>query len=269
MITINKEICTGCGLCVDDCFTSDIELSDGTAQSKGKFCIECGHCFAICPENAITLEGFPTLDIVEVDDNNRGNPDVLLHRMKTRRSIRSFTDEHVSSSDLQKILDMGKYSPKAGNIQNVSYVVIEENIPYVRKLAVESLYGISDLTEEQKKIQNMTYYAEKWKKMYENLNVPDAPDLLFCNAPLVIVIFSPSDINACIAAAHMESMVYTLGLGMFYSGFMTRAVNASPALKKYFAVDESSTARASLVIGHPAVHYRRSVPKKEPLIIYR
>lgn len=269
MITINREICSGCGLCVNDCFTNDIELSGGAAQSKGRFCIECGHCFAICPENAITLEGFPSSDIIDVNDNDRDNPDILLRRMKTRRTIRSFTNDRVSPQDLQKILDMGIYSPKAGNIQNVSYVVIEEHLPHVRKLAVESLYGISNLTEEQKKIPNMIYYATKWKKMYENLNVPDAPDLLFFDAPLAIVIFSPSSINACIAAAHMESMVYALGLGMLYCGFMTIAVNSSPALKEFLTVKEGAAAQATLIIGHPAVRYQRSVPKKKPIVIYR
>ncbi|MGI6579206.1 MAG: nitroreductase family protein [Saccharofermentanales bacterium] len=269
MITIDKKICTGCGLCVRDCFTNDIELSDGTAQAKGRFCIECGHCLAICPENAITLNGFPAEDIINVNDDDRLDPDKLLRWMKTRRTIRTFTDELVSSRDLQKILDMGMYSPKGGNIQNVSYVVIEEHLSYVRKLAVESLYEISDLSEEQKKIPNMTRYAEKWKKMYQDLNVPGAPDLLFFDAPLVIVVFSPSNINACIAAAHMESMVYALGLGMVYSGFTTRAVNASSALKEFFAVGENAAAQASLIIGHPAVRYQRSVPKKKPLVIYR
>ena len=234
MITINREICTGCGLCINDCFTNDIELSEGTAQAKGKFCMECGHCLAICPENAITLEGFPSSDIIDVNDDDRADPDKLLRWMKTRRTIRSFTDEPVSSQDLQKILEMGTYSPKGGNIQNVSYVVIEEDLSYVRKLAIESLYRISDLSEEQKKIPNMIRYAEKWKRMYKDLNIPGTPDLLFFDAPLVIVIFSPSNINACIAAAYMESMVYALGLGMLYSGFTTRAVNASPALSEAF-----------------------------------
>ncbi|HHT24381.1 MAG TPA: 4Fe-4S binding protein [Clostridiaceae bacterium] len=269
MITINREICTGCGLCVSDCFTNNIELSDGTAKPRGRFCMECGHCLAICPENAITLEGFSSSDIIDVNDADRIDPDQLLRWMKTRRTIRSFTDERVSSQDLQKILDMGMYSPKGGNIQNVSYVVIEDNLSYVRKLAIESLYGISDLTEEQKKIPNMIGYAKRWKKMYENLNVPGTPDLLFFDAPLVIVIYSPSNMNACIAAAHMESMVYALGLGMLYSGFTTRAVNASSVLKEFFAVKESAIAQASLIIGHPAVNYQRSVPKKDPMITYR
>ena len=178
MITINRELCIGCGLCVNDCFANDIELSDGTARPKGRFCMECGHCLAICPQNAITLEGFPSSDIIDVDDDDRADPDKLLRLMKTRRTVRSFTDEKVSSQDLQKILDMGVYSPKGGNIQNVSYVVIEENLSHVRKLAIESLYRISDLSEEQKKIPNMIRYAEKWKKMYENLNIPGAP--IFC-----------------------------------------------------------------------------------------
>jgi nitroreductase len=253
---------------VDDCFTNDLELFDGTARPKGNFCMQCGHCQAVCPANAVTLEGFSSADIIPVNDEDRADPDKLLRRMKTRRTIRSFTDERVSPRDLQQILEMGRYSPKAGNLQNVSYVVVEEQLSQVRKLAAESLYALSDLSEKQKKIPNMTFYASKWKQIYENLHTPDAPDLLFFDAPLVILIFSPSDINAGIAAAHMESMVYALGLGMVYSGFTTRAINASPDLKAFLGAEEGAVARATLVIGHPAVRYQRSVPKKRPTIRY-
>lgn len=268
MITINRERCVGCGLCVKDCFTNDIVLSEGKAHAKGDFCFECGHCLAICPTNAITLNDFPVSDIIDVSSENQLDPATLLRWLKTRRTVRSFTEEQVSEQDLQQILEMGKYAPKAGNLQNVSYVVVQERIAEVKKLAAESLYALSDLSEEQKKIPNMPFYASKWKKIYENLHTPDAPDLLFFDAPLVIVVFSPSEINACIAAAYMESMVYALGLGMVYSGFTTRAVNASPNLKDLFGVQESEIARATLVIGHPAVEYRRSAPKKNPGILY-
>ncbi len=269
MITIDRATCIGCGKCVGDCFTDDIELVEGKAQSKGVLCLECGHCLAICPTNSVTLVNFSNADIVKVKEEDRLDPDQLLRWMKSRRTIRKFRDEPVLAEDLQKILAMGIHSPKGGNVQNVSYVVIQDNLHHARNLAIDSLYNISDLSEELKKEPNMIRYAKMWKRMYDENKLPDAPDRLFFGAPCVILLISPSSINACIAAAHMETMVYSLGLGMLYSGFTARAVNYSREFKEFLGIKESDTVQASLVIGHPAVRYERSAPKNLPVIIRR
>ena len=269
MITIDRDTCIGCELCVSDCFTEDIEMVDGKANPKDNFCIECGHCLAICPVNAVTLKDYSSADVISVTEEDRLDPEQLLRWIKTRRTIRQFTEETVAPEDLQKILAMGVHSPKGGNVQNVSFVVIEDNLLHARKLAIESLYKLSDLSESMKKEPNMMRYAKNWKRMYEESQLPDAKDRLFFGAPCVILLVSPSPINACIAASHMETMVYSLGLGMLYSGFTTRAVNYSPELKEYLGMQESDTVQASLIIGHPAVRYERSTPKKLPVVIRR
>lgn len=54
-LIIDKELCTGCGSCVDECPFEAMELKDGLAQSNDK-CTLCGACVDACPEEAITLE---------------------------------------------------------------------------------------------------------------------------------------------------------------------------------------------------------------------
>lgn len=53
--TINKEVCVGCGACVDSCPVSAIALDgDKAAVNEGE-CIECGACVGTCPTEAISL----------------------------------------------------------------------------------------------------------------------------------------------------------------------------------------------------------------------
>lgn len=54
-LIIDKELCTGCGSCVDECPFEAIELVDDLAVSNDK-CTLCGACVDVCPEEAITLE---------------------------------------------------------------------------------------------------------------------------------------------------------------------------------------------------------------------
>ena len=54
--SVDKELCIGCGTCVEKCPVDAINLnSDNTANVDKSICIGCGVCAHFCPENAITL----------------------------------------------------------------------------------------------------------------------------------------------------------------------------------------------------------------------
>ena len=54
---IDREACSGCGICVDWCPTDAIELDDdGLAARDEKACFGCGVCARFCPEQAISLQ---------------------------------------------------------------------------------------------------------------------------------------------------------------------------------------------------------------------
>ena len=92
---------------------------------------------------------------------------------------------------------------------------------------------------------------------------------MFFDAGTVILVLSKSVQSACIAAAHMETMVYAQGLGMLYSGFFTRAVAHSKEMKEYLKLNQGQEVFACLVIGYPSIKYQRTVPRKEAKIVWR
>lgn len=66
---VDKDLCVGCGTCVDICPMDAIELEDDISSISKKRCIGCGNCSAKCPQDAISLEKrerqftpFPTMD---------------------------------------------------------------------------------------------------------------------------------------------------------------------------------------------------------------
>ena len=57
IITIDREKCNGCGLCVHACHEGAIGLVDGKAQLlRDDYCDGLGDCLPHCPTNAITFE---------------------------------------------------------------------------------------------------------------------------------------------------------------------------------------------------------------------
>ena len=57
IITIDREKCNGCGLCVDACHEGAIGLRDGKAVLlREDYCDGLGDCLPACPMNAISFE---------------------------------------------------------------------------------------------------------------------------------------------------------------------------------------------------------------------
>ena len=54
--TVDMELCTGCGACVEVCPVEAITLRDGKAQVDADKCVDCGVCMDECPTDAINVE---------------------------------------------------------------------------------------------------------------------------------------------------------------------------------------------------------------------
>ena len=54
---IDKESCTGCQTCVDECSVGAIIMEKDLAFIKEDECIRCGVCHNVCPEDAVRHDG--------------------------------------------------------------------------------------------------------------------------------------------------------------------------------------------------------------------
>ena len=53
---VNLEECTVCGIGVDECPATAIELKKDKAKVDPEECTECGSCVDACPNSAISME---------------------------------------------------------------------------------------------------------------------------------------------------------------------------------------------------------------------
>ena len=57
VITINEELCDGCGNCVSACSEGALQIVNGKAKLvKENFCDGFGDCIGECPTGALTIE---------------------------------------------------------------------------------------------------------------------------------------------------------------------------------------------------------------------
>ena len=54
-VKIDKEKCTGCGVCVETCSLEAIKIEEDKAVISEE-CVECSACISECPQEAISLE---------------------------------------------------------------------------------------------------------------------------------------------------------------------------------------------------------------------
>lgn len=53
---VDKNKCTGCETCVDECPAVAISMEDDKASVNNDLCVDCGSCVDVCPAEAITME---------------------------------------------------------------------------------------------------------------------------------------------------------------------------------------------------------------------
>lgn len=56
-VNIDKDKCTGCGACVEQCPQEVFELKEGKAEAVNESsCVGCKLCEGVCPVEAINIE---------------------------------------------------------------------------------------------------------------------------------------------------------------------------------------------------------------------
>ena len=248
-VIIDKEKCIGCGLCVGDCVGMCLSLNNSKAEINPDRCILCGHCEAVCPKNAIKLTGFDDVP-EEFDEQTRLSPEELMAAIKTRRSIRQFTDEKIPQEVLDKIIEAGRLAPTGSNSQSTGYIVLDKVLPEAEKLSVNMFRGAINM-------------GKPFAKVLRGIVIDD--NFFFKKAPLAIAI-TGSQVNASLAAENMAFMAEAYGLGVLYSGFFTVCANTNPKIRKLLKMEKKEKVVTTLVLGYPSVKYHRTVRRKNAKI---
>lgn len=263
MISIDEARCTGCGTCVADCVSGVLSIKEGKAFVAGS-CMQCGHCIAICPHAAPSIANYSDA-CVEYDPRTFDIPTQnMLNTVKFRRSVRHFTNEPVSMSDLHVLMDAAAHTPTAKNTQSCRFVFIQDSLDYVKEMvwgAIRSAY------ENHKELP---IPRETVKQFLALLDADEPVDFLFRNAPAVLCIQAPDPVDAGLAASAIELVGSTMGMGVLYNGYLRRTIISLPQVQRYLDMDlEEKPLVVCMLIGYAGVTYKRTAPRRNPSVVLR
>ncbi len=246
-VMIDSGKCVGCGKCAEVCVAHNLTIEDRKVRAILDDCVLCGQCTAICPREAISISGYDAAQI-RMRRDIRLNPDDVLDVIRSRRSIRRFQKKKVPTEVIEQILEAGRLTHTAKNMQDVSFVVLEQEKDTIEAMAVGLFRKIKPL-------------ANLLSPMARNNEIDE--HFFFFRAPVVIVVLAKDKINGLLAAQNMEFVAEANGLGVLFSGYFTSAANVSRKIKKALHVPEGKRVAMTLVLGYPDVKFLRSVPRKE------
>lgn len=259
MVEISKEKCIGCGQCVKECFPHCLTLENGKAHANA-MCIDCGHCYAVCPTNAICLPEQSEEGVIEFGNSKPTiDSELMLNFIKARRSIRNYQDKKIQPQIMEHILQAGRFTPTGGNVQDVQYIFVQDNLETLKKLVWNGLNSVIQNAEQNSSIQERYYLI--LKNLCEVYAGGMGEDRLFFNAPALLIVLSNSPLNGGLASSNIELMANAEGLGVLYSGFIQMAISASPNACEYLNIQPTQL-KSCMLIGYPNVSFRRTVPRK-------
>lgn len=253
IIQVNDAKCVGCGICQSDCPAGNIMVVKRQAVLKSQDCVKCGHCVAVCPKAAVSITGFECPP-VEIDKPTRLDPSILLAAIRNRRSIRQFKNQPVTDDLITQVIEAGRLTPSGKNAQDVSYIVLHEQIEKFETIAVRLFRKAMPLAKLVSPIAR---------------NTEIDPDFFFKKAPIAIMLIAKDKVNGALAASNMALMAEAFGLGVLYSGFFTMAANLSLSMRRQLGLKHGDKVITTLVLGYASVRYYRTAQKESAKVCIR
>ena len=186
--------------------------------------------------------------------------DRLLKAIKYRRSVRRFKQKPVSSGDLDMLVQAGRYTATAKNMQDCRFIFVQKELEILKTLIWDGIGRILDSPAPGP--------AQAYQGFYEAHMADSKQDYLFRNAPAVLFIASEANIDAGLAAQNMELMGVSLGLGFLYNGYLRWAAEMNPEVLDWLGVGEKKI-EACALLGYPDITYKRTAPRRAADVIFR
>lgn len=265
MKSLNNEICMKCGICAVNCPMGLIKLNDFPEISEEAqiLCNKCDHCAAICPEGAIGSSDFElgaagTIPII--------TPENMAMYMKSRRSIRNYSDKPIKRETLEEIFEIIRYAPTASNGQPVQWTVI--NHPKkVHEISARTIAWMKEFSEGNLSLTDKMSF-EGMTKAWDQ-----GDDPILRNAPCLVVAHAPSDnrmafTDGIIALTHLDLTLPSFGMGGCWAGLLNIACNQNSLLKSVMGVPEGNAVIYPFMLGYPKYQYQRIPERNQPEIIW-
>ena len=275
MIEIDEEKCSGCNLCYTVCMGGPIFKGPEIRYENGAMCIECGHCYAICPENAVTMKGFEGMDTHELGEKPAVDGKAMMALLRGRRSGRMYRPEPVSREHVMELIEAASLAPSAHNSHPVkAYVyynretideVRNRTIRYYRRLL--RLFNVPGFPAMWRMMGQDPEELEILKHAFQELWASGKQDDMLYFDSRTLLVFTAPRYNALalgdawIAAQNAVDYAEAIEVSTCYNGYLIMAANQNPRVKSALGIPRGEKVAAALTLGYPKRRFAREAPR--------
>ena len=287
-LIVDKETCKLCGICIQRCPGKYLYIENEEIKTTDEGfigCLQCGNCMMFCPNDSIKIrgEGISENDIFSLPP---GAPtyEQLMSLFYKRRSFREFKKQEIPEETITKLLDAGTTAPIGVPPMELKALVIN-GTNKVQELARDIVDALEKMCKQFSNPLMLTLFKPvigKNFKMFKEFVLPLANttvearkagvDVLFYNAPLVIVLYGPDYMNeadASLAFAHIELAAETLGIGTCLIGTVPHVLEKNEKLKEKYGIAKDEKPQMAMILGYPTAKYNKGIKRHYKTINYR
>jgi nitroreductase len=260
-----------------------LEMHDGklrVVDDSIMGCIACGHCMMVCPEGSIQVKGrgLSPDDLLELPSKDqRASTASLNALLLSRRSVRSFSKKEVSSETIDQILQMASSAPMGVPPWDVGCTVVygRDKVSALAEEIIKAYRRFLKLFRPWVLKLMRPFIGKKSYELFSDFVLPVARsyvkgadqgrDVLFWDAP-VLLIFHHSRlceaVDAVLPCTYAMIAAESLGLGTTIIGGTPPILQRNQKLCEQLGIPEGNQPAVSMILGYPAVSFRRSVRRR-------
>jgi len=258
-ISIHLQKCILCGACVDTCPASIYSSDEYEIKIHNEvLCIACGHCVSVCPVNAITHTDLDPDEFLPALESPNFPSENLYYFLRYRRSCRAYDSKEIPKQILERLVDIGRFSPTGHNRQNVEFIILQDKAK-IKILSGMTATRCGNLVKLSESSKGPLTPAEK--QMMDSFRIVyeshlQGKDRIFYEAPDVILTYAhskvPSSIDNCLYSLfHIVMMAQTLGLGTCINKLFVGASEQVPEIRKILDLPVEYQIFGCVTIGYP------------------
>ena len=270
-INVDHEKCKHDGICTAICPMSIIEMKEGAVPQLvaglENLCITCGHCVAVCPHGALSLDEMKAVDCPTVRAELALGSEQAEQFFRSRRSIRTYSAKAVEREKLAQLIDLVHYAPTGTNSQQVQWLVINsrEQLHTMGAMIIDMLRYLIKAEHPMAKAYRLERSVAAWEVGKDPV-LRGAPALVVAHAPAS---YPLAQVDSTIALTFLDLAAPTVGLGTCWAGFFMMAAAQNPQLQELRALPEGHVCCGALMIGYPEYAYHRLPTRKKAVVSWR
>lgn len=183
---------------------------------------------------------------------------MLIDIIKSRHSIRKYTDRQISRTDMELILEAGNYAPSAGGGQR-SMIVGVLNKELTARI------GVMNLAKFNRKNLIGSYVSKEQPSVIDDADIKNG----FYNAPAVVVVFGQNNFmfreaDAFCCAENMVLQATELGISscIVSRGSETFESEEGKSILKEWEIPENYSAICFVILGYIDGEQPQTKPRK-------